>query len=518
MTRESTMPRALFSVSSKRGLLGFASELIELGWEIVASGGTAQTLSDAGLPVTPVERITQQQEMLGGRVKTLHPAIHSGILARDSAADMHELAAAGFAPINMVVCNLYPFSETIKEPGVKLEQAVEQIDIGGVALLRGAAKNFARVTVLCDPDEYSDVLVSLKGKGATSLSQRRALAVKAFAYCSEYDRTIHAYLSESDIVEPADSDVPDSIAFGVQRSHDLRYGENPHQAAAYYARGDVGTPLGAEQLAGKQLSYNNILDVDAAWRAVSSFDGQTVVIVKHLNPTGIASADTVAEAFPLALASDALSSFGGIIAANGEVDEVFVEALGSMFVEAILAPNFSDAAVAKIQISRKNCRLLRMPRRFDGSGFEFRSVHGGLLLQRYDVGDPLGSSMRTVTKRAPIDEEMESMVFAWKAVQHVKSNAIVLAKGKQTVGIGGGLPSRVDAAELAIKKASSNATNAAMASDAFFPFPDSVELAARAGVTCIIQPGGSIRDTQVIEAADYYDMAMIFTGSRHFRH
>lgn len=512
------MPRALFSVSSKRGLLGFASELIDLGWEIVASGGTAQTLSDAGLAVTPVERITQQPEMLGGRVKTLHPAIHSGILARDDSADMRELAAAGFAPINMVVCNLYPFSETIKAPAVTLEEAIEQIDIGGVALLRGAAKNFSRVTVLCDPEDYSDVLVSLKANGATTQKQRRTLAVKAFAYCSEYDRSVHAYLSESDIIEPADGDVPDSIAFGVQRSHDLRYGENPHQAAAYYARGEVGTPLGADQLAGKQLSYNNILDVDAAWRAVSSFEEPTVVIVKHLNPTGIASANTLAEAFPAALASDELSSFGGIIAVNGEVDEAFVEAMGSLFVEAIIAPTFSERAVAKIQTGRKNCRLLRMPRRFDGTGFEFRGVQGGLLLQRYDVGDARGAVMKTVTKRSPIDEEMESLDFAWKAVQHVKSNAIVLARGKRTVGIGGGLPSRVDAAELAIKKASRASTNAAMASDAFFPFPDSIEHAARAGVTCVIQPGGSIRDTQVIEAADYYDMAMIFTGSRHFRH
>ena len=276
--------------------------------------------------------------------------------------------------------------------------------------------------------------------------------MKAFAYCGDYDQSIHAYLGESDIVAPSDSDVPDSIAFGVQRSHDLRYGENPHQAAAYYARGEAGTPLGADQLAGKQLSYNNILDVDAAWRAVSSFEEPTVVIVKHLNPTGIASADSVAEAFAPALASDTLSSFGGIIAANGRVDEAFVEALGTLFVEAVIAPSFSEAAVAKLQTGRKNCRLLRMPRRFDGSGFEFRSVQGGLLLQRYDVGDPRGSAMKTVTKRTPIDEEMESLVFAWKAAQHVKSNAIVLARGKRTVGIGGGLPSRVDAAELAIKE------------------------------------------------------------------
>lgn len=512
------MPRALFSVSSKRGLLGFAKELIALGWEIVASGGTAQTLTDAGIVVTGVERVTRQPEMLGGRVKTLHPAIHSGILARDIAADMRELAEFGFAPITMVVCNLYPFSETIKQPDVSLDDAIEQIDIGGVTLLRGAAKNYARVTVLCDPQDYSDVLVSLKSDGTTSLAQRRELAVKAFGHCRDYDTAIFAYLSRSEIAEPADGDVPESVAFGVQRSHDLRYGENPHQSAAYYARGEIGTPLGADQLAGKQLSYNNILDVDSAWRTVSSFEEPTVAIVKHLNPTGIASADSVAEAFPQALASDRVSSFGGIIAANREVDEDFLASLGTLFVEAIVAPSFCEAAVAHLQSGRRNCRVLRIQEPFRGRGYEFRSVMNGLLLQRYDLGDPAGTTMRTMTKRAPIADEMESLIFAWKAVQHVRSNAIVLARGKRTVGIGGGLPSRVDAAELAIRKAAGETTNAAMASDAFFPFPDSIEHAASAGITCVVQPGGSIRDSQVIEAADYYDMAMVFTGSRHFRH
>ena len=393
------MPRALFSVSNKRGLLGFARELVGLGWDIVASGGTAQTLKDADIPVTDVERVTRQSEMLGGRVKTLHPAIHSGILARDSDADMQELADCGFAPITMVVCNLYPFGETIERPDVSLEEAIEQIDIGGVALLRGGAKNFARVTVLCDPLDYSEVLVALKTHGMTSLEQRRDLAVKAFGHCREYDTSIYAYLSASEIEAPPEGDVPDSVAFGVQRSHDLRYGENPHQAAAYYAQGDIGTPLGADQLAGKQLSYNNILDVDSAWRAVSSFEEPTVVIVKHLNPTGIASADSVAEAFPQALASDQVSSFGGIIAANRDVDAEFLEALGTLFIEAIVAPSFSEAALAHLQRGRRNCRVLRIKEPFPGRGFEFRSVMNGLLLQRYDLGDPAGVTMRTVTKR-----------------------------------------------------------------------------------------------------------------------
>lgn len=512
------MPRALFSVSSKQGIVGFARELARLGWEIVASGGTGQTLSDAGVPVTKVERVTGQSEMLGGRVKTLHPAIHAGILARDTSEDFAELADTGIAPISLVVCNLYPFSETIRDPDVSIEEAVEEIDIGGATLLRAAAKNFARVTVLCDPQDYTSVLVALKTEGKTDARLRRQLAVKAFAHCRDYDAAIHAYLSDSDIAEPVAGDVPAGVSIGMQRSHELRYGENPHQAAAYYSRNDERTPLGADQLAGRQLSYNNILDVDAAWRAVCSFDEPTVVIVKHLNPTGIASANSVGEAFPQALASDAKSAFGGIIAANRAVEADFLEALGALFVEAIIAPGYENEVVRQLQAGRKNCRVLRMPRPNVGSGFEFRSVTGGLLLQRPDRGDPPAVRMKTVTRRAPKDDEMESLSFAWTAVQHVKSNAIVLARGKRTVGIGGGLPSRVDAAELAIKKAAGDATDAAMASDAFFPFPDSIEFAARAGVTCVIQPGGSIRDAQVIEAADDHNMAMILTGSRHFRH
>lgn len=512
------MPRALFSVSSKRGIIGFAKELVGLGWEIVASGGTGQTLSDAGVPITKVERVTGQAELLGGRVKTLHPAIHGGILARDSAEDFAELAATGIAPISLVVCNLYPFSETIRQPDVTLEAAIEQIDIGGATLLRAGAKNYARVTVLCDPLDYSSVLVALKTEGKTSLALRRELAVKAFAHTRDYDQAIHAYLSPSDIAEAPESDVPEIVSIGAQRSHELRYGENPHQAAAYYSRSGERKPLGADQLAGKQLSYNNILDVDAAWRAVSGFEDPTVVIVKHLNPTGIASADTVAEAFPMALASDSKSAFGGIIASNRAVDADFVAALGSMFVEAIIAPSFAYNAAQRLQSSRRNCRVLQMPQPFTGRGYEFRSVLDGLLLQRSDLGDPPEARMRTVTRRAPNDDELESILFAWKAVQHVKSNAIVLARGKRTVGIGGGLPSRVDAAELAIAKAAGEASGSAMASDAFFPFPDSLEFAARAGVTCVIQPGGSIRDSQVIEAADNHGMAMIFTGARHFRH
>lgn len=512
------MPRALISVSDKSGIIEFSRELNALGWELVASGGTGAALHAGGIPVTSVESLTGQAELLGGRVKTLHPAVHGGILARDSSADLNELAQHGYAPISLVVCNLYPFSETVAAVDVALGNAIEQIDIGGVTLLRAAAKNFARVTALCDPHDYDLVISALKYDGATSSQLRRELAKKAFGYCRDYDAAIHAWLSDSDIAPAADEAVPDSISIGVQRSHALRYGENPHQAAAYYSRDETQTPLGAQQLGGKQLSYNNILDVDAAWRAVSSFDEPTAVIVKHLNPTGIASAHTLAAAFPSALASDPLSAFGGIIALNRPVDAELVRALGSLFIEALSAPGFSEEALEQLRKRRANCRLLQMPRAFDDAGYELRSVMGGLLVQRYDLGDPTKTQLTTVTRRAPTQAELTSLRFAWRAAQHVRSNAIVLARSKRTVGIGGGLPSRVDAAELAISKAGAEARDAALASDAFFPFPDSIERAAQAGIRSIIQPGGSIRDAQVIEAADLYDMAMVFTGTRHFRH
>ena len=512
------MPRALISVSDKTGIIQFARELNALGWELVASGGTGAALQAGGIPVTSVESLTGQAELLGGRVKTLHPAIHSGILARDRASDLSELAQHGYAPISLVVCNLYPFSETVAAVQVALGEAIEQIDIGGVTLLRAGAKNFARVAVLCDPGDYGAAISALKHDGAINRQLRRELAVKAFAHCRDYDTAIHAWLADSDVTPTADEAVPESFSIGLRRSHALRYGENPHQAAAYYSRGQSQTPLGAQQLGGKQLSYNNILDVDAAWRAVSSFDEPTAVIVKHLNPTGIASDHTLADAFPLALASDPLSAFGGIIALNRVVDAELVSALGKLFIEGLIAPGFTDEAIEQLRKRRANCRLLQMPRSFDDAGYELRSVMGGLLLQRYDSGDPTGTQLTTVTRRAPTDAELASLRFAWRAVGHVKSNAIVLARSQRTVGIGGGLPSRVDAAELAISKAGAEAQDAALASDAFFPFPDSIERAVQAGVRCIIQPGGSIRDAQVIEAADRYDMAMVFTGTRHFRH
>jgi phosphoribosylaminoimidazolecarboxamide formyltransferase/IMP cyclohydrolase len=513
------MPRALLSVSDKAGLVEFATALVEMGWDLVASGGTSKALQEAGMQVTPVEQLTGMPEMLGGRVKTLHPAVHAGILARDKGADLEEIAKFGYAPINMVVCNLYPFQETVSKIGVTLQDAIEDIDIGGVTLIRAAAKNFFRVITICDPADYSRVSAALKAAGEIDLAMRRDLAVKAFDHTREYDTAIHAFLSQ-DLNTPAqeNEELPKHLAFAVHEVEQLRYGENPHQSGTYYAKEASAAPLGAKVFGGKQLSYNNILDIDAAWRAVSSFDAPTVVIVKHLTPMGIASADTVKDAFSLALAADPVSAFGGIVAVNRSVDEDFVTALGSLFIEAIAAPDYTEASVEALNKSRKNCRVLQIPKPYDRNGIDIRTVHGGLLIQRLDNGDPEGTILKTVTERAPSAEELAALEFAWKACMHVKSNSIVLAKKNRTVGVGGGLPSRVDAVELAIKKAGWEAKDSVMASDAFFPFPDGPDLAIKAGVTAIIQPGGSIRDQEVIDACNKAGVAMVFTGTRHFRH
>lgn len=516
------MPRALFSVYDKTDVVKFATDLAELGWQLIASGGTQRALETAGLDVTSVESVTGVPEMLDGRVKTLHPAIHAGILARDTQADRDDLEANGYAPIEMVVCNLYPFQETISRRGITLQDAIEQIDIGGVALLRAAAKNFFHVTTLCHPEDYGKVLASLKGSGEIDLAMRRTLAVRAFAHTRDYDTAIHGFLARGTMggMAVVTDDLPDKLSFGMQKIESLRYGENSHQRGGYYSRETGSGPLGSTVLSeGKQLSYNNILDLDAAWRAVSSFSAvPSVVIVKHLTPTGIASGETLAEAYPLALESDPVSAFGGVIAVNREVDTTFVEALGSLFVEAIAAPSVQSDALNLLTTKRKNCRVLQIPHPYDGADLDVRSVHRGLLVQQVDLGDPDEIALKTVTERAPSENELRALEFAWKAVHHVKSNAIVLAIPNATIGVGGGLPSRVDAVKLAVTKAGERAKGAVLASDAFFPFADSIETAAEAGVTAIIQPGGSIRDSEVIEAANKANIAMVFTGTRHFRH
>lgn len=512
------MPRALLSVYNKTGLVKFASSLIDLGWDLVASGGTESALRNAGLSVTPVEQLTGVRELLDGRVKTLHPAIHAGILARDKAEDLESLKDYGYAPINMVVCNLYPFQETVAQVGITLQDAIEEIDIGGVTLLRAAAKNFFHVTVVCDVEDYNKILAELKASGQVELATRRNLSVKAFAHTRDYDTAIHAFLSQDKVPSLIGTELPPQLSLGMKQIEVLRYGENPHQAAAYYSRSVKSGPLGGTIQGGKQLSYNNILDLDAAWRAVSSFNDPTVVIVKHLNPTGIASAPSLPDAYKMALASDPVSAFGGVIAVNRMVTDELVAALGSLFIEAIAAPSFSPTAQASLIANRKNCRLLQIPQPYNGSEFEIRTVHSGVLVQSADVGDPESAIFKAVTERPPTPAEMNALQFAWKAAMHVKSNAIVLAVENTTIGIGGGLPSRIDAAQLAVIKAGDRAKGSVMASDAFFPFADGLEVAIKAGVTAVIQPGGSIRDKEVIEAANQANIAMVFTGTRHFRH
>lgn len=514
------MPRALLSVYDKTGLLEFAEALVELGWDLVASGGTERSLREAGLMVTPIEQVTGVPEMLGGRVKTLHPAIHAGIMARDREEDLDALQQQGYAPINLVVCNLYPFQKTISQKGTTLQDAIENIDIGGVTLLRAAAKNFFHSVVVSDPDDYHRVISALRAGGQVDLALRRMLAVKAFAMTRDYDTAIHAFLSQgtAPMVEDENSDLPERLSIAVQRAEILRYGENPHQAAAYYSRSAGDGPLGGTLLSGKSLSYTNILDVDAAWRAASSFSEPAVVIVKHLTPCGIAVGSTLAEAFPKALASDPLSAFGCAMAVNREVDEAFVDSLGALLIDDLAAPSFSPAALARLSQKRKNCRLLQIPHPYSGTQLEVRSVHQGILVQQVDMGDPDETMSRIVTQRAPTQDELQALHFAWKAMQHVKSNAIVITGKDATYGIGGGLTSRVDAAKLAVEKAGERAKGAVMASDGLIPFADGLEVVAEAGVTAVIQPGGSIRDNEVIAAADRFGIAMIFTGVRHFRH
>lgn len=516
------MPRVLLSVHDKTGLATFAGGLVDLGWEVIASGGTAQTLQAAGIPVTPVERITRHPEMLGGRVKTLHPAIHGAILARDLETDFDELKQHGYAPISMVVCNLYPFQQTVSAPGVTLADAIEQVDIGGVTLLRAAAKNFTRVTVLCDTADYAPILAQVREAGAVDETTRRHLAVKAFAHTRDYDTAIHAYLAGGLGSKPTESpeSLPETVSLGLTRiGGALRYGENPHQKAALYAAGPVQGPFGGQVLGGKELSYNNMLDIDAALRTVASFeaDGPTVVIVKHLTPCGIASAGSLPDAFAGAYASDPTSAFGCVMAVNATVDEAFVQALGDLFIEVIAAPGFTPGAQDQLHTRRKNCRLLAVPK-IVPPAFEYRSIAGGMLVQTPDAGDPPETKWRVVTKRQPTERETAALIYAWKAVQHVRSNAIVLALPNATIGVGGGVSSRLDAAQLAVEKAGERARGAVLASDAFFPFPDSLEAGLMAGVTAVIEPGGALRDKDVIAAADAAGIAMVFTGVRHFRH
>jgi phosphoribosylaminoimidazolecarboxamide formyltransferase / IMP cyclohydrolase len=500
------MPNALFSLSDKTYLVDFARQLHELGWDFLASGGTARALRAANLPVTEVAEYTGTPEILGGRVKTLHPAVAGGILARDSEADEADLEQINAKAIDLVACNLYPFQQTIAKPDVELADAVEDIDIGGVTLIRAAAKNFARVIVLTDIADYNRVIAELQEQGDTSRETRRLLAEKAFAHTRDYDSAIAAYLSGDD-----------TLNINLHPIQALRYGENWHQEATLYGYAPGTGPMGGKLLQGKAVSYNNMLDLDAAWRAAVSYQRPTVVIVKHLSPCGLASANNLAEAYTPALDCDPVSAFGSVIAVNQPFNEAVAQKLGDLFVECIVAPGFTAGAM-KILAEKKNLRLLEMPDTRVEPLYEFRSVVGGMLKQSLDVGDPANTEWQVVSERQPSEDEWQALKFGWQACQHVKSNAIVFAKGEATIGIGGGQPNRVDCVAIAAQRSERKSQGAVMTSDAFFPFPDAVEAAAKHGITAIIQPGGSMRDDLSIQACNKFGMAMVFTGVRHFRH
>ncbi len=500
------MPRAILSVHDKTGLNDLAAQLAGMGWSLIASGGTARQIKSLGIPVTEVADYTGSPEILGGRVKTLHPAIHGGLLSRGTAEDHTELQNLGWDEIDLVAVNLYPFEETIAREGVTLAEAIENIDIGGVTLIRAAAKNLARVTLLCDPRDYNTVTSELRSQGSVCEETRRRLAVKGFQQTARYDALIASYLG--------DHQVATLNLFEVQK---LRYGENPHQAASLYAYEACMGPLGGKVLQGKELSYNNLLDLDAAWRAAICHAEPAVAIVKHLSPCGIAAAENLTEAYKLALASDPVSAYGGIVAANREFDQATAEALREIFLECVVAPGFSEGAL-EVLGKRKNLRLLSMPDLEIEPRKEYRSITRGMLVQDVDFGDPEAAEWKVMSRRKPSEAEMTALRFAWKACQHVKSNSIVLARGTATVGIGGGQPNRVDCVRMAIQRAGERVQGAVMASDAFFPFPDSIELAAAAGVSAVIHPGGSIRDEESLAAANEAGMAVVYSGVRHFRH
>ncbi len=509
------MPRALISVSDKRGVVQFARGLIDIGWDIISTGGTKQLLVDSGLAVTAVDTVTGFPEMLDGRVKTLHPLIHGAILARrDTPQHMTTLEEQSITPIDLVVVNLYPFRATIAKADVDFDDAIENIDIGGPSLLRSAAKNHQWVLPVVDPTDYETVLEQLK-TGAISQKFRRDMAAKVFSHTSEYDATIARYL-------PIEEEgLPRLLGGTFERQLMLRYGENPSQRAALYVTEEPRGIRDMKQLHGKELSYNNILDLDSAVTAASLWSArQACAVIKHTSPCGIALGNSAADAFTKALATDPVSAFGGVVAYNTVVDEEAAEAMLELFLEVVAAPSFHDQALAVLR-SKRNLRLVEIPTNRGERGLETKYVRGGFLVQDRFQFDSDENKWRVATNRPPTEQEWIDLRFAWTASAPVKSNAIVIVKNEAAIGIGGGLTSRVDAAFLAAHKATQlghDTTGSVLASDGFFPFPDGIEEAAKVGVTAIIQPGGSIRDEEVIAAADKHDIAMVLTGTRQFRH
>ncbi|MGI6168196.1 MAG: bifunctional phosphoribosylaminoimidazolecarboxamide formyltransferase/IMP cyclohydrolase [Christensenellales bacterium] len=509
--------RAFISVSDKRGIVELAKGLVDCGYEIVSTGGTAMTLDSNAVPIISVSDVTGFPECLDGRVKTLHPKVHAGILAvRDNAEHMQELAELDIAPIDMVVVNLYPFKETILKQNTTFEDAIENIDIGGPSMLRAAAKNFQDVAVVVDTADYPRILEELREQGEVSLATKHGLCRKVFEHTAAYDALIFSYLSKQ-----AGAELPEKLTLTYEKAQELRYGENPHQRAVYYKEiGNFPECLHeAEVLHGKELSYNNINDANGAIELLKEFDEVSCVAIKHANPCGVASAKTVREAYILAHDADPISIFGGIVAVNDTVDRDTALEMCKIFLEIVVAPDYTDDALSVLK-SKKNLRILKLPqvgRKQPKGTLDMKKVGGGLLVQDADLELLLGS-LSTVTKRQPLETELEDMLFAWKIVKHVKSNAIVLAKGKRTLGIGCGQTNRIWALEQAIEHSGDEVEGAVMASDAFFPFDDCVTVSAKAGIRSIIQPGGSIRDEDSIKACDNFGLSMVFTNIRHFKH
>ncbi len=511
------MKRALISVFDKTGIVDFAKSLDSLGWQIISTGGTSKKLKEEGIQVQDISDLTRFPECFDGRVKTLHPNVEGGILAiRDNENHQKQMSELGVEPIDIVVCNLYPFKQTVLKPGVSHEEIIENIDIGGPTMIRAAAKNYKFVTVITDPEDYPKVIEELQTNGETSASTKEMLAAKVFIHTAHYDALIADYFSER--LEIAS---PKTLTLTYEKKQDLRYGENPHQSATFYTsiKGTKGTLTSAIQLHGKELSYNNIGDTDGALEALKEFDEPTIVAAKHANPCGVGSADTLLEAYKKAYEADPVSIFGGIVAANQEIDGTTAAEMAKVFLEVIVAPSYSQEAL-DILTKKKNIRLLQLEEigHKDKKAAKAKTVLGGLLIQSLDTELISEKDLKIVSKRKPTAQEMDDLLFAWKVVKHTKSNGIAIAKDKCTTGVGPGQVSRIWALENAIRQGGERIAGSVMASDAFFPFPDCVEAAHKAGITAIIQPGGSVRDQESIEAADRYGIAMIFTGMRHFKH
>ncbi|MGV8147292.1 MAG: bifunctional phosphoribosylaminoimidazolecarboxamide formyltransferase/IMP cyclohydrolase [Alkaliphilus sp.] len=518
--------RALISVSDKKGIVEFAKQLSELGIEIISTAGTAKVLRDSGLSIKDVSEVTGFPECLDGRVKTLHPLIHGGILAvRDNKEHIEALSKLNIPTIDMVVVNLYPFKETVLKDGVTLEKAIENIDIGGPTMLRSAAKNYKDVTVIVDPEDYEDIILEIAEKGTTKLSTRQKLATKVFEHTCHYDTLIANYLKETErdeldkLDELDKKEFPKTITFTYEKVQDLRYGENPHQNAAFYReiKGKSSGLANGVQLQGKELSFNNINDSNAAIELLKEFDEPTVVALKHTNPCGVASADTIYEAYKKAYKADSLSIFGGIVATNRTINEQTAIMMNEIFLETIIAPDFTDEALIVFK-NKKNLRLIKLPNITEKleAGYDIKKNIDGILIQSRNID--LISRITKVTKCSPSKEQIKDLEFAFKIVKHVKSNAIVIAKNRQILAIGPGQTSRIWALQNAIRNTTHELAGSVLASDAFFPFRDCVDEAQKAGILAIIQPGGSVRDEDSIKACNEAEISMIFTSTRHFRH